>query len=256
MALQFGLGWVPDVPDIRDIHYSAPLTKAPLPTSVSLRPNRFQPPIWNQGNLGSCTGWGFRRQIEYALRKQGINTFSASPLFLYYIARQKEHTISEDAGAMPRDVIKQAAKLGTCSENMWPYDIAKFADRPPTPCFLEALRHQVMLYRRVPRILSQMKGVIASGLPFGIGISVYESIEEACNNGGKIRMPRSHEQLLGGHWIVVTGYNDNTQMWELANSWGPDVGDAGYFYLPYAYTLEENLADDFWVVQLVENGTA
>jgi len=36
----------------------------------------------------------------------------------------------------------------------------------------------------------------------------------------------------GVHAVTVTGYNEETGMYTLKNSWGAGAGDAGYFYLP------------------------
>ena len=53
-----GYGWVRDLPDERDFVYAAPLIRFPhgLPPSVDLRSEC--PPIYDQGQLGSCTGNG------------------------------------------------------------------------------------------------------------------------------------------------------------------------------------------------------
>jgi hypothetical protein len=49
-----GYGWIPDLPDQRDFLYAAPMAfLRALPENVDLR-NQF-PPIYDQGQLGSCT---------------------------------------------------------------------------------------------------------------------------------------------------------------------------------------------------------
>jgi len=52
---RFGFGWVRDLPDHRDLMYSAPLPHLQaLPPSVDLRPQiSFAP--YDQGRIGSCT---------------------------------------------------------------------------------------------------------------------------------------------------------------------------------------------------------
>jgi hypothetical protein len=54
-------GWVPDLPDARDHLYAATMAvMAALPPKVDLRPQC--PPVYDQGQLGSCTGMRLPRQ--------------------------------------------------------------------------------------------------------------------------------------------------------------------------------------------------
>jgi Papain family cysteine protease len=39
--------------------------------------------------------------------------------------------------------------------------------------------------------------------------------------------------FLGGHCVLVVGYNDTLGCWILKNSWGPDLGDSGYWLFGY-----------------------
>jgi len=245
-------GWVPDLPDQRDFAYSAP---APLlmalPTAVDLRPNC--PPVYDQGQLGSCTGNSIAGAVQFEQMKQNLNSFVPSRLFIYYNERVIENTVNSDSGAQIRDGIKVVAKLGAPPETDWPYDITKFTDKPPAIAFSDAAKNKVTSYQRVTRALSQFKGCLASGYPFVFGFTVYDSFESTTvAQSGHAPMPQPGEKVVGGHAVVAVGYDDQNQWFIVRNSWADTWGMKGYFTLPYQYLLETNLSDDFWTIRMVE----
>jgi len=61
----------------------------------------------------------------------------------------------------------------------------------------------------------------------------------------------SNETLEGSHCMTMIGYNNNTQQFICANSWGKSWGNKGYCYIPYNYLLNPNLASDFCFVQFI-----
>lgn len=80
MALikKYGMGWIPDYPDLRDYtdqpediklaFWGKGLLKVKsLPSSTDLRP--WCLPVENQGNIGSCTAHAGAGVIEYYERK-------------------------------------------------------------------------------------------------------------------------------------------------------------------------------------------
>src|SRR5260221_11513884 len=87
-------GWRPDIPDHRDLPYAAlrlPLEKPiALPTQIDLRTRDSQ--IYNQGDLGSCTGNAVAGAFEFDRRKQQLPDFLRSRLFIYYNERSMEGT--------------------------------------------------------------------------------------------------------------------------------------------------------------------
>ncbi len=120
---RFGLGWVPDLPDHRDLAYSAPLARLrAMPPSVDLR-NQFPSSPYDQGPIGSCTANAIAGAVQFDRAKQKQQPdFIPSRLFIYYNERSMEHSIASDAGAMIRDGIKSVAKQGVCTEKTWPYE--------------------------------------------------------------------------------------------------------------------------------------
>ncbi len=62
-------------------------------------------------------------------------------------------------------------------------------------------------------------------------------------------MPTRKDYAVGGHCVLITGYNDFTRKYEILNSWGTTWGNLGYGTLPYAYVENPNYATDFWQMQ-------
>jgi C1A family cysteine protease len=244
-------GWIPDFPDQRDFAYSAPQEiLQTLPARVDLRP--ACPPVYDQGQLGSCTANAIAAAIEFDRKKQSLADFVPSRLFVYYNERAMEGTTGSDSGAQIRDGIKSVAQLGDCPETQWPYDIAQFAVKPPAGCYADALKDKAVLYKRLIQSLNQLKGCLASGYPVVCGFSVYESFEsQQVAATGTAPMPGPGEKLLGGHAVMMVGYDDDQTRFILRNSWGTTWGMQGYFTLPYAYLTEENLSSDFWTIELI-----
>ena len=252
-------GWSPDLPDARDHLYAAPLfSLGTLPAKVDLR-SQCPKTVYDQGQLGSCTGNAIAGAIQFDRIKQKLaNAGSLTParLFIYFNERTMEGDVAQDNGAQIRDGIKSVSKLGVCFEegaNSWPYDIKKFAQTPPPACFKAALANCATQYSRLVATATQLRGCLASGYPFVFGFSVYESFEsDAVAKTGKVPMPGPQEKQLGGHAVLGVGYDDAQQRFIVRNSWGSGWGMGGYFTIPYQYLTDTNLADDFWTIRMVQ----
>ena len=62
--------------------------------------------------------------------------------------------------------------------------------------------------------------------------------------------------LLPGHAVAMVGYDDILKVWIMRNSWGPNWGDHGHFYLPYEYITNQSLGlytGDLWVICKIGN---
>ena len=244
--------WVRDLPDHRDHMFTA---VAPmLPASVDLR--TYASPIEDQGQLGSCTGNAIAGAIELIDRKNR-KTLDVSRLFIYYEERVLEGSVNYDAGAYIRDGIKVCYTKGAPLESLWPYNIRKWATKPPTAAYSDALNRKVTGYQRCADFTA-VKNALALGNPVIIGFTVYASFEQGAwqlaNGSGLMPYPNtSTEQVLGGHAVCLVGYNDSTQRFIARNSWGTSWADKGYFYMPYTVIQNTSMSSDFWVISSVKN---
>jgi C1A family cysteine protease len=241
-------GWIPDIPDQRDYPYAQLAIARPvLPKSIDLRSQCS--PVENQEELGSCTACALVGNLEF-LKREKSKRINFSKLFLYYNERAIMHTISSDSGSSLRNGIKSLVKLGCCKENLCPYVIKKFDEKPSDTAYTNALDYQITSYFRI-HTKQEMKHTLANGYPFVFGIAVYESFEsEEVTNTGIVPFPKTDERLVGGHAIMAVGYDDEASHWIIRNSWGASWGDNGYCYLPYEYA--SRLATDFWTVRDME----
>jgi C1A family cysteine protease len=248
----YSLGWIPDLPDHRDLTYSASLAvMKKLAVSADLR--KECPSVYDQGQLGSCTANALAGAFEFNILKEKKKDFMPSRLFIYYNERVIEHTVNSDSGAQIRDGIKTMNKQGVCPETEWPYDANQFATKPSAKCFSDAKKNEIKSYQRLDNTnLTLLKSCISEGFPFVFGFTVYESfMSQAVAKTGNMPMPKASESVEGGHAVMAVGYNDAKNVAIVRNSWGAGWGDKGYFYMPYAYITSNNLCDDFWTIKLV-----
>lgn len=209
------------------------------------------PPVYDQGQLGSCTGNAIAGALEYEEMIQGQGQVTPSRLFIYYEERVIEDSVEWDAGAEIRDGIKVVAKKGAPPEHVWPYDIDRFRDKPSVEAYNEALQHEAIEYARLSPNGS-IRATLASGKPVVFGFTVYENFEsDEAARTGIIKMPALDEGVLGGHAVLAIGYDNHRKLIECRNSWGPEWGDNGYFWLPFGYftTGQNSLASDIWVIK-------
>ncbi|TRZ53276.1 peptidase [bacterium] len=244
-------GWIPDLPDQRDFSYKRlALGLPPIPEKIDLR--NLCSPVENQENLGSCTAQALVGNLEFLKLKSLKKLINFSRLFLYYNERVISHSTDADSGASLRDGIKTLKKLGDCIEDLWPYDLKKFANKPPVIAYKNAKNYQIISYYRL-HTLAEMKHTLSSGWPFVFGFAVYESFElKKTARTGIVLMPKKDERLLGGHAVLAIGYDDSKKWFIVRNSWGKKWGDQGYFYMPYKYFASPAFASDFWTIRGME----
>lgn len=265
MTSKRGLGWIRDLPDMRDYtsetaevgdllkHSNLKKSKA-TPAKVDMR--QWCSPIEDQESLGSCTANAGVGLLEYFERRAFGKHLDASRLFLYKATRNLDGD-KGDVGATLRRTMQAMVMFGVPPESYWPYQIQRFDVEPAAFHYSLAQNFQSVKYYRLDppgstgaATLENVKAHLAAGLPSMFGFRVYSSIDSA-GESGNIPYPAPTEHADGGHAIVAIGYDDARAIGKekgalfIRNSWGEEWGDNGYGWLPYKYVLT-GLAVDFW----------
>lgn len=241
-------GWKPSLPDLRDHQADA----SGLTVHDEVDPRADLPPIFDQGQLGSCTANAVAAAVQYDATLDGSDPGALSRLWIYWYERKLEGSPpDQDTGAQGRDGLKVCMTIGVPLEAHWPYDISQFSVQPPASLDGEAAEHTISNYRAVPRNQDSMKAVLSNRQTIAFGFTVYESFEsQAVASSGIVPLPNRTEKTLGGHEVLMVGYLKAEPNYALVrNSWGTGWGMQGYFLMPWAYILDANLATDFRTIR-------
>ena len=245
-----GLGWHP--PTTEPLHpkfcaHFTPMSSFMLPLSVDLRPEC--PPVYDQGNLGSCTANASGGLAHFLVKKLDLWNFMPSRLAEYYWTRVFEGDPGQDNGASVQDAVNTMTTYGVANEALWWYDVAKFAVKPGKNVVNDAAKHIVSQVYQINQNETEMKTCLSMGYPFAIGFTVYSSFDNI-GSDGVMPMPAAGESVLGGHAVLVVGYDDSRKMFIVRNSWGTSWGVNGYFYMPTEFILGKD-ASDFWTAHML-----
>lgn len=244
-------GWKRQPIDHRDYHFRVPPRKlALLPAAVDLAPN--MPPADDQGDLGACGPNSVDVLLQYDQKIEKQAVFPTSRLTTYWFTRYLQGDTADDTGVDNRTMLKALNTYGFCQETLWPYNVAKFAQKPPAAAIAAAALNKITSYAAVTVNLDQMRGTIASGFPFLFGADVYQAIlSDQVAATGIIPMPKKSETPIGGHDVAFVGYDDKRRAFKFEMPWGKSWGLQGYGWWPYDYATDPNRCGDFWVINAV-----
>jgi len=219
-----------------------------LPASVSLI--NEDTPIVDQLNVGSCTANSSVDIPEiYEAHCTKNPPVVLSRLFQYWNARSYvpgEDNV--DGGAVPSNALEALCQYGVCLESTWPYDTTKVDVQPTANCYPEGLLYKATSYAMLLTNYAplgtaaqcedflQLKAVLAMGNPVLLGMPVYQGLTSISGDFTAQQAQFSNYlsgALLGGHELVIVGYDDVNQWLIIRNSWGAGWGNNGYFAFPY-----------------------
>lgn len=238
--------------DDRDHRYPARLARGLLetrPVRMDLEDN--EPPVWDQGWLGSCEAHAGAARIAFM-----YPGMIASRLAIYYAGRAIEGTVNDDTGIYTRDLMK-VLQSGVYDEAQWPYQPERWRDLPPagSPAFY------VGSYSRLSEA-DEGLDCLASGDPFVFAMSVPGAMDGPVVASHGILNPIGDP--IGEHAMLAVGYDLDFKssaefnqsgldpedvddaMIKARNSWGHAWGIRGHVWLPLSYVFHPATGNDAW----------
>jgi hypothetical protein len=201
-----------------------------LPNRVDL--SDILPSVRDQGNLGSCTGFGIGGNLTgCALQQEAIDEWF-SPTWIYNGARLLEDSLPYDDGAYPRDCLEFIREHGCLLEHFRPYKDTLDKTSPLTWGLNDdAAKWPIVEYARCVDGVEGIKSALVGGHLVSIGAPWYYSWMDTDSDGV---VDDDYSSMAGGHEFLCYGYDDTKQLLYCQNSWGTSWGVGGRFAIPYS----------------------
>ena len=224
-----------------------------LPRSVDLSAN-FPVP-GDQGPNGSCVGWAtayaaksYQERVEMQWDLSRADHLF-SPAYIYNQIKVADCP----GGSLISDALNLMVNQGVATLDLMPYNPNDCNTQPSEEARQLAANFKAHEWRRLSS-LQDIKAALANRQPVVAGIHVYPQMQTL--RGPDSIYNSAAGQRLGGHAVAIVGYDDDKAggAFRIINSWSPNWGDNGYFWMPYDFALGQGIMGEAYVVYDADNG--
>ena len=234
----------PDTPPLGDIpldpaEYQAylrippsHLTAAELPAAYDARDEGIVTSAKNQGGCGSC--WAFAS--AGAIESHMLKTFGAGPEDVSEQQQNSCNTSQMGCSGGSSNALRYWELKGPLYEACFPYTAADSTPCGESEC--EQMRFRVIDWHTVPQSTSGFKTSLDTYGPSYWRYDVYSDFNAYWNGGspGDVYVNGPDTSKLGGHAVLLIGWDDAKGAFLAKNSWGETAGPNGdgTFWISYA----------------------
>lgn len=215
-----------------------------LPLKYSLK--QHCPKVINQGQIGSCVGWSsgygaftiMKAQNEGWTDEETITENAFSALYIYNQVKIGDC----GQGSLFSEALKFLKTEGDClsKDFDYPNDDCERAPDNTHKVAAQSSEYEVKEYftlfrstDKAKQKIDQTKLSIAENKPVIIGMLIRENFKYLSKEDKYWDPAVGNTSSAGGHAMVIVGYNEGRQAFEVMNSWGSKWGNDGYFWLKY-----------------------
>lgn len=204
------------------------------PTSFTRR--HLNPPVLDQGNIGSCVGMA--GYLVFGGTEQNKDK-TLSPLWIYHAAQRHDRWDGEDySGTSVSGACKALLEEGACEEQYYPYELEHVLrlSVPDQRAVKNASQNKVHSYYTISfDRIDEIKELLKQE-NLWISIKVRSYIFSVPPSGIINEDLYMATPKRGGHAMALTGYCEiNGELyWECTNSWSERWGNKGICYIPHS----------------------
>lgn len=232
---------------------AAPVAKGPLPKAFSWRAKGMVTPVKNQNPYGTCWAFGTTGALEASyfihhheavdLSEQDLINCSCRPCNGPYNTPGWEGTEAKllstgitteaflpyrgDGNFSPCDPERVKQNCGKCNKTeLMPYRLEASGaldanDEDHVPAGTAAIKQAIYSHGPV---------VVKMHIPDGSG---FYGVHNADTFKETVPLVYTPTRNNGAHIILLTGWDDERNAWEMKNSWGTSWGNDGYCWIAY-----------------------
>ena len=228
---EHGFGFVRGETDPRDYVFGV---------SAAAIPEEYLPEVkaavHDQGQINNCATHALSASLENSLGgKIGFNWYYGN----------RRYSAHKGQGTIERDLLKAAQKDGGLSWEKYPYE----EEMPAAMERFEKLAKKLLPDSRklvignywALRSFDEVRRALYEGKFVQLGLQLFAGIKKVTAESPVLSEPSISgtqvEEWLGGHMVWATGYcvKNGVRCIRCRNSWGPDWGENGDFYVPEGY---------------------
>ena len=216
---------------------------AELPIEVSLK--KWVPKIQFQDEIASCVGWSIgygclsimNAKLKNWTNLQKITDEAFSALFIYNQVNKRQ---SCDYGIFISDAVDFLEKNGICKSIDFDYP-KNNCQRQPSPSLIKAakkvkIKKVVKVFEKddsPEKKIEKIKINLAEGFPVVIGLDIQPNFK-TLKDEYWVPDPDYTSQERDGHAVVIIGYDQYKDAFEIMNSWGTKWGNEGFCWIRFS----------------------
>ena len=238
-------GLISSPPDDRDYSLSKLMSVVGMSTPIEPEPDIFEyevPDIKDQGDIWLCVSASGCVQREI-IEKQQTGEYKKLSIGFNYTFR--ENWDLQEKGLRLREYLKGLVKYGIpeyeyfqIQDKEYPF-IKEELGKVNLPSVLKnAHEHRITAFANIKQ--EEIKLALRTLGPVLVSISIYTSFGYISATNPIIPIPDvKKERVFNGHCLLIIGYNNQTKLFKIANSYGKGWADNGCCYASYDYKFQE-----------------